>query len=267
MLNGRFLKGSLMKMIVFIDFDGTLMHSKTGTIPASAYEAITRLKANGHVPVIATGRNLYLLEEYPSKLGIDHVIGSNGAFIYSEGALIHGKPMNEQGITPLIKALQAEKIDYTFSTHDRYVTHQMYGSDIQGFSDHFNMRPPQVDPEFKDYSNVFQINIFSQNDLSEAIIKASPFHFLRASFNGYDVIEGKLYKEAGIAALKTLWTLDDAQIMAIGDGMNDVGMIAYAHIGIAMGNAQDPAKEVANYVTDRVENDGLYNALKHYHLI
>lgn len=254
-------------MIVCIDFDGTLMHSKTGIIPASAYESIKHLKANGHVPVIATGRNLYLLEEYPSKLGIDHVIGSNGAFIYSEGTLIHGQPMNKEAIPPLITALKAEKIDYTFSTHTRYVTHQMYGSDIQGFSQHFNMRFPQVDPEFKDYSQVFQINIFSQNDLSEAIIKASPFHFLRASYNGYDVIEGKHFKEAGIAALKTLWNLQDHQIVAIGDGMNDVGMIDYAHIGIAMGNAQDPVKAVANYVTDRVENNGLYNAFKHFNLI
>lgn len=256
-----------MIKFVFVDFDGTLMHSKTGTIPSSSYEAIRRLKENGHVPVIATGRNLYLLEDYPAKLGIEHVIGSNGAFIYSKGELIHGKPMNEPAIAQLVAALQAEGIDYTFSTHDRYVTHQMYGPDIQGFSDHFNMRSPQVDPDFNDYSNVFQINIFSQEELSSAIIKATPFHFLRASFNGYDVIEGALYKEAGIAELKTLWKLADEQIMAIGDGMNDVGMIEYAHIGIAMGNAQEPAKKVANYVTDRVENDGLYKAFKYYNLI
>lgn len=266
MLNGRFFKG-VITMIVCIDFDGTLMHSETGTIPESSVEAVRRLKANGHVPVIATGRNLYLLEDYPEQLGIDHVIGSNGAFIYSNGALIYGKPMNESGIMALVKALQAEKIDYTFSTHDRYVTHQMVGSDILGFSEHFNMRPPEIDPDFNDYKQIFQINIFSQDALSESIIKASPFHFLRASFNGYDVIEGALYKEAGIAQLKQLWNLKDDQVMAIGDGMNDVGMIDYAHIGIAMGNAQEPAKAVANYVTDRVENDGLFKALKHYQLI
>ena len=254
-------------MIVCIDFDGTLMHSESGTIPESSVEAIRLLKANGHVPVIATGRNLYLLENHPRELGIEHVIGSNGAFIYSNGELIYGKPMTESGIKPLVEALQAENIDYTFSTHDRYVTHQMVGSDILGFSKHFNMRPPEIDPNFNDYNQIFQINIFSQDDLSEVVKKASPFHFLRASFNGYDVIEGALYKEAGIAELKKLWSIKDDQIMAIGDGMNDVGMIEYAHIGIAMGNAQEPAKAVANYVTDRVENEGLYKALKHYKLI
>lgn len=254
-------------MIVCIDFDGTLMHSKTGMIPKSSIEAVRLLKANGHVPVIATGRNLYLLEDYPDKLGIDHVIGSNGAFIYSNGELIYGKPMNALGVMDLVEALKAEKIDYTFSTHDRYVTHQMNGSDILGFSEHFNMRPPEIDPDFNAYQHIFQINIFSQDALSESVTNVAPFHFLRASFNGYDVIEGALYKEAGIAQLKQLWNLNHDQIVAIGDGLNDVGMIEYAHIGIAMGNAQDPAKAVANYVTDRVENDGLYKALKHYKLI
>lgn len=256
-----------MKKYVFIDFDGTLMHPESGQIPASSYTAIEALKANGHVPIIATGRNLYLLDGHPAQLGIDHVIGSNGAFIVSKGALIHGTPMNEAAIGPLIEALNALQIDYTFSTHAQYVTHQMYGSDIEGFSDHFNMRKPEVDPAFNDYSNIYQINIFSTENLPESIIKASPFHFLRASFNGYDVIEGILFKEAGIAHLKDAWKINDTQIMAIGDGLNDVGMIRYAHTGIAMGNAQDPAKEVADYVTDRVENDGLYKALKHYKLI
>jgi hydroxymethylpyrimidine pyrophosphatase-like HAD family hydrolase len=129
------------------------------------------------------------------------------------------------------------------------------------------MKRPEIDSTFNAYDHIYQINIFTQDDLPEAIIQSSPFDFLRASFNGYDVIEGILYKEAGIVALKELWQLNDDQIVAIGDGMNDIGMIKYAPLGIAMGNAQDAVKKAADYVTDTVINDGLSKALKHFNFI
>ena len=55
--------------------------------------------------------------------------------------------------------------------------------------------------------------------------------------------------------------------IAIGDGGNDVSMLGYAGIGIAMGNATDEVKAHADYVTTSVDEDGIYNALKHFNLI
>ena len=55
--------------------------------------------------------------------------------------------------------------------------------------------------------------------------------------------------------------------MGIGDGENDIGMLQHCAIGIAMGNAADNTKKSADYVTDDIDEDGVYNALKHYGLI
>ena len=44
-------------------------------------------------------------------------------------------------------------------------------------------------------------------------------------------------------------------------------MIKHAHIGVAMGNANKEVKEIADYITDDVDNDGVYKALKHFNLI
>ena len=55
--------------------------------------------------------------------------------------------------------------------------------------------------------------------------------------------------------------------MAFGDGGNDISMLRHAGIGIAMGNANDTVKASANYVTDSVDEDGIWNALKHFNLI
>ena len=57
------------------------------------------------------------------------------------------------------------------------------------------------------------------------------------------------------------------ETMAIGDGGNDIAMLRHAGVGVVMGNASDEVKAVADYVTDSVDEDGVYNALKHFGLI
>lgn len=60
---------------------------------------------------------------------------------------------------------------------------------------------------------------------------------------------------------------DAEQSIAFGDGGNDVTMLEYAGIGVAMGNACDAAKAAADYVTDDITADGLAKALAHFGLI
>ena len=55
--------------------------------------------------------------------------------------------------------------------------------------------------------------------------------------------------------------------MAFGDGGNDLAMLRHAAIGVAMGNSVDEVREGADYVTTSVDEDGIYNALKHYGII
>jgi len=55
--------------------------------------------------------------------------------------------------------------------------------------------------------------------------------------------------------------------MAFGDGGNDISMLRHAGIGIAMGNAKDDVKAVADYVTDNVDEDGIMKALRHFNVI
>ena len=55
--------------------------------------------------------------------------------------------------------------------------------------------------------------------------------------------------------------------MAFGDGENDMEMLRFAGIGVAMGNSSDPVKAAADYVTDTVDNDGIEKALRHFGMI
>ena len=57
------------------------------------------------------------------------------------------------------------------------------------------------------------------------------------------------------------------EIIAFGDGGNDVDMLEYAGIGVAMGNAGEDVKAAADYVTTAIDDDGIFNALKHFNVI
>ena len=74
-------------------------------------------------------------------------------------------------------------------------------------------------------------------------------------------------KATGIESTCRLLNIAHEDTYAIGDGPNDLEMLKFVKHGIAMGNGTDEAKEASEYVTDEIQNDGVYNALKHYALI
>ena len=74
-------------------------------------------------------------------------------------------------------------------------------------------------------------------------------------------------KSKGIDAVIKHYGFDISEVMAFGDGGNDVKMIKHAAYGVVMGNAVDEAKEVADFVTTSVDEGGIANALKHYGVI
>ena len=55
--------------------------------------------------------------------------------------------------------------------------------------------------------------------------------------------------------------------MAFGDGENDLNILKAVQLGIAMGNGEEQVKQIADYVTSDINEDGIYNACKHYKLI
>ena len=61
--------------------------------------------------------------------------------------------------------------------------------------------------------------------------------------------------------------IDRSECMAFGDGGNDQDMLAYAGIGVAMGNALEEVKKIADHVTDSADEDGIYTACKHFGLL
>lgn len=74
-------------------------------------------------------------------------------------------------------------------------------------------------------------------------------------------------KASGAERVAQYYGLKMEEVMAFGDGGNDISIVQAAGVGVAMDNACDELKAVADYVTTSVDDDGVYNALKHFELI
>ena len=98
------------------------------------------------------------------------------------------------------------------------------------------------------------------------------FHVELSSFDTNDKYSGEITvegvnKATGMEYVLKHYGLTQADSVAFGDGPNDLDMLSYANLGIAMGNAIADAKEAADYVTDDIYHDGIYKAMKKFEII
>ena len=84
---------------------------------------------------------------------------------------------------------------------------------------------------------------------------------------GYDVYAKDQTKATGIMHLIDYLGIDKKDTFSFGDGHNDKEMIEFCEVGIAMGNAIEKVKNASNYITDDIDNDGIYKAMKYFKLI
>ena len=125
-------------------------------------------------------------------------------------------------------------------------------------------------PQVKEYSGnpISQCCIYATAQEAKEFIKDLPDCKI-SQWNpcAYDVIPKQGGKTAGIESILKHYGIKKEEIMAFGDAENDIEMLQYAQIGVAMGNADDEVKEAADYVTDMVDSDGIYKALKHFRIL
>jgi Cof subfamily protein (haloacid dehalogenase superfamily) len=129
--------------------------------------------------------------------------------------------------------------------------------------------PPVMDIHRALENPVYQI-IPYVDDEQAGIYPLSVLKYCKATrWNAYamDIIPSSGSKKEGIKRVLEYYKIPLENTMAFGDGENDIEMLEYVAIGIAMGNAGEKVKKAADYVTDGVDDDGILHALEHYHLI
>ena len=119
-----------------------------------------------------------------------------------------------------------------------------------------------------DYNQIMKISIhFDSLSQREEILRQIPKHLTFTNFMhlGGEITHSEYNKATAIQFVKNYYK-EKYETVAMGDSENDLPMLEYADISIAMGNGVKEVKEKADYVTDKIDNDGLYKAFKHLKL-
>ena len=242
------------------DNDDTLFDHSIGTVREKTYEALGKLKKKGHILALNTSRSPEETVNIPKRLIdlMDAVILLDGAYVTI------GK---ETEITYLDMDIMPEVIRF-FEEHD--VTYRYCLDSGTGY---LNKKDPEKEnlfyvlydmiPDTKPYEGekIIHILYYATGELREEIISlCRDMETNRMTIAGEISPKGK---NKGLAMLETGRKLgfEKERIIAFGDSGNDEEMLKLAGLGIAMGNAADECKKAADYVTDHISDEGIYNAL------
>lgn len=261
-----------MQKIVFFDIDGTLWDSKM-QIPTSTYEAMRKLRENGHKAFICSGRSRGNIKaENLMSLGFDGVIAACGNHVEMDGKILHEYIMEGELLKKSIEVLRKYHMPVVL---EGPVDHWI---DVTGFEE-----DPYVDFLYEQlgdhahpllgYEEGMRINKFSADIIKDTDYDAvkeclcEEFDFLEHEGGIVEFIPKGTSKATGIEWLCRYLGVDISDTYAIGDSVNDLDMLRSVGHGIAMGNGTPVAKEAAEYVTTDIHDNGIYNALKQYNLI
>ncbi len=258
-----------MKNIILFDVDGTLYDNENKVVPESTKEAIQLLSQDeNNILVLATGRSVYqlsVLNDYDKYF--DYKVLINGQVTLKDDELVGSNPLPLELKKAIFDFVEEKQISAGFVGLDDERINLLTDAVQEGF-DFIETSAPEVSKDFHINNDIYQIWLFAGQDIADQL--EEKFDSLRCVSwytEGFDVLPKDVSKVNGIERVLEKIGIKDKTIYAFGDGNNDVEMLKFADHGIAMGNASDKLKEVADFVTDSVSNDGIKKALEHFELI
>ena len=265
-----------MYKMICIDIDGTLIKSDH-TLSVETIKAIRRARDKGVMIVLSTGRMYRSARLYADELELDFpIISANGSYVRDKATseIIYEKNLSKDDLTFIMEVLDKYGVKINFYNKDTmYISeHRDYVSRYEALS---KTLPPEKRIEIKYITKEYPMNDFIEEFggyiqkgivfPNEGIISAirnevAENKLLKVVSSGDDNIEFTSHladKGLGVLALAKARNIKPSEIICIGDSENDLSMLKVAGLAVAMGNAIPIVKEVAEYITDTNENDGV----------
>lgn len=251
----------------FFDVDGTLFSHKSKQVPHGTRSALEKLRAAGILCIVSTGRMIQEMDRLPMDgLTFDGYITMNGQLTLDGNRQpLYGMPVEGEAKDYALKLFRQKRVPVILVERDRlYLNFENQKvTDVQAS---ISSGVPPV----SEYTgaDLYQICVYVTGN-EEHILQpiAGKCVITRWHEGGVDIIAKGGGKRTAVLRYLEENDILPEEIIAFGDGENDVGMLQLAGIGIAMGNAEEKVKLAADYVTADIDDGGIEKALIHFGLI
>ena len=248
---------------VFLDIDGTLI-SDSFRIPQANLDAIDAARAKGHKVFINTGRswgNVPL--ELREQFNVDGVIAGSGAMIIIDGKTVYKKSYDPETVR--------KTAEYFFENKECWCVFEGLKTNYIIANAGYQVREGRQ----IELKSIDDLELFLPDEEIQVIAAGPivPDEFMARFQDKMSFFVMRTYvdfvikccsKAKGIEKAIELFGIGKENTIAVGDSSNDLEMLEYAGISVAMGNSQKHILEMADYVTDTAENAGVAKAIEKF---
>lgn len=267
-------EGDNYNMLV-LDIDGTLVGSDK-TISEKTREAIIKAQQRGKIVAIASGRSIAGIRKTASNISLEqyggYVIAYNGTTVVNckTGECIYNQMVSKELVKPVYEA--AKRVNAGIVVYNDNTKEMISGN---GLNEYIKIDAEACNVTINEVSDFVKAINFPFNKF---LLSGKPEHMAevekimakefgdRLNVFRSDPFYVELlprYVDKGVAVEKLVKHLDiqREKVICIGDSYNDLPMLRFAGMGVAMGNAQQEVKEMADYVTASNDEDGIVNVI------
>ncbi len=265
-----------MGKIIFFDIDGTLVGFK-GDILDSTREALQAAKRNGHKILLCTGRSKNQIYPWLLEEGFQGIVAAAGAYVECDGKVIYHHTMKKEDVQKAVANLRKWQAPYGFQSATGTIVHADQkdamqrvftdmGIDIEKIEQIFSGLLVENGEDFYDRVEKMMYYHCPKTVSEVQKVLAPDMDVTVTSFEEPDECSGEITtagvnKATGMQKAVEYFGLIREDTVAFGDGPNDMEMLQYAKIGVAMGNAVLELKQHAYMVTDDIGHEGVAHAM------
>ena len=267
--------------LIAIDMDGTLLDSKN-QVSQRTREAIIKAKEKGVYIILSTGRILKSALYYSKDLGLNNpIIASNGGVVVDEFfSIIYKKTIDKNSIVDLINIANEDNMYYHFYDERNFYSNKrvqevldFYNESDNGGNSDFHIEL-KVFKDIKEITSNKDINIYKFLFVDEDMDKLDRFRKRLALVNNISIssswpnnVETMSINVSKGEALKKLCkrlNIRSEEVIAIGDSENDLSMLNFAGLSVAMKNATKDIKVEVDHITDLNDNHGVAKVIEKF---
>lgn len=265
--------------LIASDLDGTLLENVAG-YSDETYRSVRELIKKGMRFIVATGRIYRSASLFAKSLETkDYVISCNGAYVRhtDTGEVLLEERIPEEALLSMMDYLDREDAFYCI-----YDAETIYSKKPTGLVEHYLRLNRTLEPEDRIHVEItedFKKVVETDSKILKLVVlekkveildkwknilsKMEDLEVVQSSDTNMEIMKKGVSKGRGLKLISERYGIAPERIIAFGDHLNDASMLKYAGIGVAMGNAGNELKKMADYVTDTNTKEGFSKAMRY----